>query len=395
MKRLLMLLIVFIIATWVGLHIKDDPGYALFGYGHWVVEMPLWFTIFAGLVLFYSIHYCLLSLAYVTGIWGRCRRWCDRYRHRRSQNMTSQGLIQFSEGNWQTAEKYLLKAVEESETPLINYLTAARAAQEQAAFERRDEYLRLAHQSTPGAEVAVGLTQAQLQLRQDQLEQSLATLKHLQQLVPHHICTLKLLKQLYLRLADWTSLYEMMPELKKYKVLSTEAYDELNLIVYRGLLIQAGKHEDVEVVNQLWHSIPKAVQKNSDVIKVYIAQLMDKKQHDVVERLIRDTLKRQWDTDLVKLYGKLATSLSQKQLSIAEGWLKIHSQSPVLLLTLGRLSVQIDLWGKAREYFEASIRIDPCVETYNELARLYEQLGEKTLAMDSYRAGLQLLSSTD
>ena len=40
-------------------------------------------------------------------------------------------------------------------------MAAARAAQELGAYDRRDEYLRLAHDTTPDAEVAIGIVQAE------------------------------------------------------------------------------------------------------------------------------------------------------------------------------------------------------------------------------------------
>lgn len=64
-----------------------------------------------------------------------------------------------------------------------------------------------------------------------------------------------------------------------------------------------------------------------------------------------------------------------RQLQTAEHWLKQHPQDP-LLLTLGRLSVQNQLWGKARDYFESSLKLERHPETCAELARLLAQLGE-------------------
>ena len=42
MKRLIIYLIILVAAVWLGLKIAEDPGYALFAYQRWTVEMPLW-----------------------------------------------------------------------------------------------------------------------------------------------------------------------------------------------------------------------------------------------------------------------------------------------------------------------------------------------------------------
>ena len=61
---------------------------------------------------------------------------------------------------------------------------------------------------------------------------------------------------------------------------------------------------------------------------------------------------------------------------MAEGWLKSRPADAELLLTLARLCMRERLWGKAREYYEASLRIKPTVCAFGELGRMLKQLGE-------------------
>jgi HemY protein len=49
------------------------------------------------------------------------------------------------------------------------------------------------------------------------------------------------------------------------------------------------------------------------------------------------------------------------------------------------------LWGKARSYFESSLAIAPSAEAYADNARLLEQLGENSTALQKYREGLMLI----
>ena len=75
----------------------------------------------------------------------------------------------------------------------------------------------------------------------------------------------------------------------------------------------------------------------------------------------------------------------------AEGWLKTHPEDPSLLLTLGRLSLQNRLWGKARDYLEASLRLQRNPEACAELARLLAGLGENERSNALFQEGLGLL----
>src|SRR5690606_39905473 len=65
-----------------------------------------------------------------------------------------------------------------------------------------------------------------------------------------------------------------------------------------------------------------------------------------------------------------SSDVCSSDLQAAEALLKQHPQDPLLLLSLGRLCLQAELWGKAREYFEVSLEFSRSPETGAELARL-------------------------
>ena len=75
MKRLISLLLLLEISTWLGLQIAKDPGYALFSYRLWTVEMPLW-SVLIILIVTFTLFYALLRLISHTGAIGRrLRAW--------------------------------------------------------------------------------------------------------------------------------------------------------------------------------------------------------------------------------------------------------------------------------------------------------------------------------
>jgi HemY protein len=52
--------------------------------------------------------------------------------------------------------------------------------------------------------------------------------------------------------------------------------------------------------------------------------------------------------------------------------------------------MRCQLWGKARNYFENSLKLQASQETYIEYGKLLEVLGEQTAAVQSYREGLSM-----
>ncbi|MBM3392995.1 MAG: tetratricopeptide repeat protein, partial [Betaproteobacteria bacterium] len=68
----------------------------------------------------------------------------------------------------------------------------------------------------------------------------------------------------------------------------------------------------------------------------------------------------------------------------------MHPQDARLLLALGRLCREQQLWGKAQSYFEASLAIQPSQDAHVELATLFAQLGRSEESNQAYRSAAAL-----
>ena len=90
----------------------------------------------------------------------------------------------------------------------------------------------------------------------------------------------------------------------------------------------------------------------------------------------------------MRQYALVQCDDATRQLSRAEGWRSAHPEDAQLLLCLGRLSARDKLWGKARDYFENSYRLEPDAEVCAELGRLLAALGEPKIAAAYFREGL-------
>ena len=115
------------------------------------------------------------------------------------------------EGDWPAAEKTLVRHASDSSQPLLNYLSAARAAHEQNEFDRRDRYLKLAGQSAEQSDAAVKLTLAQFQMDEQLQEQALATLKVLEQMNPRQRSVIRTVAVLYRDMRQWDQFLKLVP----------------------------------------------------------------------------------------------------------------------------------------------------------------------------------------
>ena len=396
MKRIIFALtIATILAVTIGLAAYTfGPGYVVFSFGEFSLETSFIFMLGFFAILFFIFHYSIRVLSILFKIPDYLGLRYSKRLAEKSRNALVKGLIEMSEGRFEQAEKILLKQVTHSDTELLNYLMAARSAQQQGAYDRRDEYLRLAHKAMPSADIAIGITQAELQLSHNQYEQALATLNHLSSIAPKHGYVKKLQARVYKQLHDWDNLGTLITGIKKQKLIPVEELNELEIETYKGLLSNAIKQGNKDDIASIWQQIPKNTRDNADVLSLYVNYLINIDNHNEAESLLRSYLSRHWHESMVRLYAQLNTSKPQQQLETAETWLHNHSRSASLLLVLGKLCIKSKLWGKARNYLETSLSIKPLPETCLTLAMLLnDKMEDANKVQALYRQGLKLAVS--
>lgn len=367
---------------------QQDNGYVLLSWDIWTIELSLALLLVILALTFALIYFAIRFVVRTWQLPSQVTEWSKRRGARLSQRSLTQGLLQMSEGDWRAGEKSLIKYAERSETPLLNYLVAAKAAQLQGEAERCDEYIRLAHDQMPSADVAVSLTQAELQLADRQLEEALKTLMHLRSVAPKHTYVLRLLGRLYEQLGDWEHLKELLPELKKRKILVGNELQTMEVRIHRALLEAASLSSDEGHLQHAWVNVPKKLRLNGAILADYVSYLQECGMDQVAEPLLKTALKKGFSAPLVEQYGLLDSDNAGKQLTVAESLLLDHPKDPVLLLALGRLSLKAKLWGKARAYLEASISEGGGLDAYRELGHLLENMNEQDAALDMYRQGI-------
>ena len=377
------------------LFVQKDPGFVLVKYGDFSVETSLAFGILAVAIAALLIHFIFRVLMSIWNLPGAVKRQSKSRRYDKSRRLLNQGLIDLAEGRFDQAESNLVKLVEYSESPLVHYLAAARAAQLQGKHDERDSYLKAAHEARPEAEMAIGVTQAELQLAHQQLEQSLATLTHLRGIAPRHNHVLRLLARVYFELEDWQSLVELLPDIRKKKLLKESILKNMEGKSYRGFLAAAKGNQ--QALEKAWTKIPKASQTDADLILYYI-KLSNRASSNSssVEQLIIKSLDQKWDNRLVEAYGLFKAIDPNQQLRRTEKWLGDYAKNEYLLLALGRICIRARLWGKAQSYLEASIGVNAMAASCLVLAKLLgDQLQENDKASQYYKKGLQLCLSEE
>lgn len=392
MIKLLFYSLIFLIGTvYVALIAKEDPGYALLSHGDWSVEGTLVLLLTALSLLIGGILVMVFLLVKTIKFPGQFSHWNQSRKTVKAIKNCNKGYIELAEGNWREAEKHLRKSATSSGMPILNYLAAARAAQEDGSSHRRDNYLLQAHKSDPQADIAIGLTQAELQIKDGQAEQALATLMHLRNVAPKHKQVLKMLFRVYQQLNSWKDLDNLLPELRKNNIFEHDVLSQYEQSLSKQLMAHAIQNKNQGELKAIWRRLPKITRAEPQMIAYYCQLLLSIGEQELALNLIKEGIKHHWNASLLSLYGLAQEKDVAKQLETAESWLSDNGHSAELLLTLGRLSINNQLWGKARDYLLESISVSPSTEAYQVLGELYEnQLADSVEAMNCYREGLLL-----
>ena len=393
MLRLFILLCTFLVVG-AGLYhfMLQGAGYLLIVWGKTSIEMSLWVAV--TLLLITVICFVLAIKIYSGGI-NSILVIKNSLMGRGSQKAHTQmldGLTDFIEGNWLSARKKLERSAAKVDGPMINYLAAARSAYELGDEKQALNLLHKAEETTETPSVAIPLTQAKMQLANQQYEKALATLERASTINADHPALLDLKRQVYIALQDWHALKKLLPMLNKNNIGASKERDELILLVYKQLLLKAANaslpgESRLKSLKICWKETPNDIKQDEDLLALYARELMAAGDDDRAERILTDGLNNHWYEKWIRLYGLLQCSDNKIALATAEKWLK-NQNSEGLYLTLGRLCANSEQWGRAVEYLNQSLSINPRAETYAELAKVQEQLGHTVESQENYKKGL-------
>lgn len=387
MKGLFWVLLIFALAVAFTLAGKNDSAYVVLVYPPYRVELALNLLI-ALLVLSFFLGYMLLRFAIHTlRLPAYVRAFRVERKRKKGRKAMLDGLLAFFEGRYGKAEKFARKAVEMREFPAVTASVAARAAHELKAYERRDDYLDQAERLAPGYPIARLMTQAELLLDQRRPQEALAVLKQLHQAAPKHIPALKLELRAQQQARNWDEVIALTAVLEKREAIDASRAEQLKINAYLENLKR--KAPDGQALQEYWQKIPADIKLNGEIALNAARYFVELEGLQKANEIIEQSLARQWDSDLVSLYGHCPGKDPLKQIQRAEKWLSAHPRDAGLLLTLGILCTRQELWGKAQSYLEASLGVEPGYQAHVALAQLLEKLQRPDEACRHYRLGME------
>lgn len=388
MRWIFWILGLFALAVAMALALRFNAGYALFVWHPYRVELSL--NLLACLLVagFVAGYLLLRFVVGAVGLPAAVRAYRERRRRENARASLLEAVGAFFEGRFGRAEKAAVRALEGAESPALAAVLAARAAHEMRHFDARDAYLARAGRSAPDATALRVVAAAGMLLDERRFEEALAALKALPN---KHTTALRLELKAQQQARNWGETLPLIEQLVRRDVFDTTQAGQLRRHAHAENLQR--KALDQRALDECWQKIPAELQRDAKVALAAARSYMALGAGARAIQIIEEALAREWDAELAALYAECSGGDTISQIERAERWLGANPREAVLLLTLGRLCARQGLWGKAQNYLEASLSVEPTYTAHLAAAQLHDRLGNTDAARRHYRQSLDLAVS--
>ena len=388
MRILLWLLALFALAVGVSLAFGYNDGYVLLVLPPWRIELSL--NLFVVLVVggFLLGHVLLRVVSHTLRLPQAVRAFRERKRREKGARALREAVQQLFEGRYGHALKNAALSYAAHEAPALSALVAARAAHYLRDVSREAEWLKRAAEHDAEAHAARLMTEAELHVDARRFDAALAALNALQEGGGRHIAALRLALRVHRGLGRWDDVLKVARQLEKHRALTRDAAAPLKQRAHLENL--RGREGDARALVAYWEAVPAEERRVSRLAAAAARALIAAGDGARAQRIIEQQVDVEGDSELAGLYDECRGGDTLGRIARAEKWLEKHPQDARLLLALGRLCREQQLWGKAQSYFEASLAIQPSQDAHVELATLFAQLGRGEESNQAFRSAAAL-----
>lgn len=384
MIRIIILVAVMVAGLIFGPQASGNKGYVLIALGNYTIESSVTSAVILAVLFYGALLIVEWLLGRVFGLRRKTLGWYGSRRRRKANQQTVAATLAMAEGHYSQAEKLMIKGASNSDTPLLNYLSAAKAAQARGDDARRDQYLQKAQEENPKAELALTLTQTQLQIEQGQYDTALAMLESVYALNPRHPMVLDQLRQVHLARQDWSALCDLIPSLHKVGKLTPKQEEDLLQQAWSGRLQQAAG--SLETLKAVWQDLPRKLRLEPELLACYGDLLRQLGADSEAATLWQEALRKQPMPQLLARLPKLKLDSYQPLLTLLQ---KQQGQPEVdtALAQLYLLAGQLD---DAQKLLEQEVERAPSAAAYHALGQLMDKRRLTNKANEYYRQALEL-----
>jgi len=344
---------------------------------------------FRGLTYTTTLAYLVLAWGLLWfGLWALwwllqlpLRAW-RRHARQQARNRLVSGLEALHQGRFQRAETLLAKAAGETTLRTPALLGARRAAVAIGDVEAaaRHQAALLAHDPP-----AAALEQAEQFALQGRHDEVLELLSGIGGALPPRAALLQ--AQALAATGRAQEAMGQLNALRHEQALAPAEFAQLEVSLVAASLAEAPQ---ADVLLQRWQAQPQRLQRETAVAVAYAQRAGRLGLEDEGTIALADALDAQWDEPAVLAFGRLPAGRRTSRLARAETWLAEHASSPALLVTLGRLCFEQQLWGKAEDYLHRALAQGAGADAWELLGHAWTAQNDGTRAPLAYANALRV-----
>ncbi len=388
MRILLWLLGIFALAVGIAVALSYNEAYALFVFAPWRVHVSLNLLVIVFVLLFAALYVATRVVARALSLPTAVAGFRERQKHERAEQALKDAQRFMLEGRYGRAFAQAIAAHDAGASRGLAALIAARAAHAMRELKRCDEWLAKASLHDGEVRAARLMTEAEFAVTDREFDVAAERLDALRSGGARQIAALRLSLQVAAARGDWAEVLRLARQLASHRALTP---DQAAPLIRRAHLESMREREgDAGVLTRYWNSIPKSEREDGSLVRGAAPLLAAVGEADLAAEAISNALDAQWDSQLAERFGRIEGGKVLDRIADAERWVRERRSDERLLLTLGRLCIQQQLWGKAQSYLEASLSISPTRAAHLELARLGERIDREALAMRHFRLAAEI-----
>lgn len=400
MRSLFWLLLLGLLAIGVALLGSLSDGYVLWVVPPWRVEASFNLYVLAQLAALLVVYLLLRGIAHTLSLPRVVGEYRARRARRRDERLAAEALRLLWEGRYSHALKHAEKVVQHAGDQEVDTGGTSETATGiaalvgfKAAYALRDETRLPVWRTHAEAMDAAGWRTARLlgeiavALDARDFAAAQAAFDQLGPKERRQISAQRLALRMAQGRGDWGELLRIARQLEKHGALTPEQARPICLRAYHGVLDTL--QDDPVQLMRTWRSMSAADRQDLRLAQRAARALSAAGACAESAQLIEDYLEDRWESVLLEDYASCEGGDVLGRIAHCEKWLHDHQNDAMLLLTLGRLCLLRQLWGKAQSYFEASLAVARGCAAHIELARLFDRLERPDEANRHYRAAAQ------
>lgn len=401
MKNLIWLIILFALAVALAVGAKFYSGnvYILVDQIPVMLRMNLHFFIVAvliGVVVLYIVLNIIFGFVRLPGRW---QQWYHRHQQHKVEAALNQAGLAYFEGRFQQALTQAQKVLGNKyagKGRALALMLAAHSADQANDDQKRDQYLQEMAQLPPKQQLSRYLLTAESMLGSHDYGAAERALQSAADINPQLTRLVRLQLRYDIEQNQPLDAVDKVNRLTWAGAISPTEQQHYYHWAYQQLLHEA---KDAGELSKCLKNIPADVRENDLAVNI-AEKYLQLGLYPQVAKWVKKIYPRCYNDALLPVLGHAYPYLEAKEqrkvMTSAEGWLERHSGDAQLLLFLGELSYNQQLWGKAQGYLEASLALDNrSIATRLLLAKVFEQSGQPDKAKSQRQIVLSEVSDDE